>query len=161
MLRRMLSRFRPSSLIVPEPRPVKPPDFVQLDKSSPVGKYVGVGVAAVTAVFAISLISGPRPSRPGAPPPAVSEKPVAETIRAIPEAKSPISETKAAAVETNPDTLERPAQAAPTAPPAVEQPGRSGSRGTQRKMESTSPGTIGGDPDGDKSNNKRPQKRAD
>ena len=115
----------------------------------------------VFAVLATVLISGPKSTRTAAPPPAVTEKPVAETIRTIRGETAPNSEDKPQPSKRIRILRRRQRRSYLPGPPAVDGPGQGGVEGEMTKKVVHVAVYYWGGPDWDKSNNKRPRKRAD
>ncbi len=142
MLRRLLARFR-RVLSAPEQPPIKAPDFLKLDNSSPVAKYVGIAGAAAAILAAGTYIiqTAPRPPRS------------TETI-------APVAETKLAEVEPLLAIPESQSAMRKTARPASAFVGTVHVKSHYRNGVWVK-GYDRGPADGNPINNKRPQKRAD
>jgi len=144
-LKQLLVRLKTAP---PEPElpPIKPPDFVQFEDSSPVGTWVGLGVAGAAMVMGLSFLGNRSSPAPKLTPQAA----VFETIPSATETIPAETETKAPVFGTN--------HRSPATPKTSCADGTTVHSYT-RKNGTHVDGHSRGCPDGDKSNNKRPRKR--
>jgi len=178
--KQLFARFKKAP---PEPElpPIKPPDFVQIEDNSPVGTWVGVGVAGAAMVMGLSFLGNRSTPAPKSTPIAVELEAIPaapETIPVKAETKAPIvetkpslretipvkAETKAPIVETKPSLRETKRRSRETHHRAPATPKHRCADGTTVQGYTTRKGTHvsghkRGCPDGNTSNNKRSRRR--